>query len=80
MNDGRRRKLREIRKELDGLRERLEGIESEEQDCYWNIPDGIREGKKGDAAEACVDSVNSARYNVEQAIDHIESIVGEGEE
>lgn len=28
MNDGRRRKLREIREELDGLRERLEDIES----------------------------------------------------
>ena len=70
----------EVRDKLDGLPELLselaqevEDIHDEEQDYLDNMPEGLRAGDKGSAAEDAVSSLNDAFQNIQAIADALDN-------
>jgi hypothetical protein len=75
MNDQRRK---EIAKALDLLKQAEDIITqcaADELEYYENMPESIRCGEKGDAAEDAANSLSDAESDIGSAINNIESIV-----
>lgn len=54
MNNQRRKEIAAILNEFADLRSRLETIQSDEQDAYDNMPEGLKDSERGQKAqEAC---------------------------
>ncbi|HEX9082938.1 MAG TPA: hypothetical protein VF768_11710 [Holophagaceae bacterium] len=75
MNNPRRKKVRQIREELDGLRSRLEELVQEEQGAYDAMPEGLQSSEKGEKAAEAVSALEDALSNVETAVDDLERAV-----
>lgn len=64
MNDTRRRRLREIKTQIDfansqlkDTSKRLSSILSEEQDAFDNMPEGLQSSYRGMCSEDAIDSM-----------------------
>lgn len=62
MNKERRKRISDALTKLEDLKTEIEDIKNEEEDYHSNMPDSIREGEKGEAAQTAVDSLDEA-YN-----------------
>lgn len=69
MNNDRRKRLTALLEELSGLRSTLEQIQSEEQDAYDNMPEGLQQSEHGEKAEQACSYLDDAMT----AFDEIES-------
>ena len=72
MNSQRRKKLKALREELDGIRSRLEELTQEEQDALDAMPEAFRDGEKGEKAADSIGALEDALANVESAGDDLE--------
>jgi len=71
MNNQRRKEINAVLNELADLRSRIETIQSEEQDAYDNMPEGLQQSERGEKAEqACseLDDAISAFDDLEYAL------------
>lgn len=71
MNNQRRKEINAVLNELADLRSRIETIQSEEQDAYDNMPEGLQQSERGEKAEqACseLDDAISAFDDLESAL------------
>lgn len=73
MNQARRRVIAEVLNELADLRSRIESVQSDEQDAYDNMPEGLRESDRGQAAEEACSNLENAL----SAFDEIESCLND---
>ncbi len=73
MNASRRKEIQDILNELSGLRCRIEDLQSEEQEAFDNMPEGLKQSGRGQASEAAA----SALENAVSAIDEIDSSLNE---
>lgn len=76
MNKHRRKAIDAILNELADLRSRLETIQSEEQDAFDNIPEGLRDSESGQKAEQACSYLDDALT----AFDEIDSALNEAKE
>lgn len=75
MNNNRRKRLEHIKERIESLmseltcdlKEELELILSEEQDCYDNMPESLQNGERGEASQQAIDGI-------QQAIDELEML------
>lgn len=75
MNKARRAKINSICEKLAGLQEELTTVTEEEQDAYDNMPEGIQEGEKGEAAQEALDGLEAAYDEIQSVIDNLELVV-----
>lgn len=53
------------RKKLDQIRCDLQGVIDDEQSAYDNMPDSLRGGERGDQMQAAIDSMQTALTELE---------------
>jgi hypothetical protein len=76
MNNQRRKEINLIIGELAELRSRLETVQSEEQEAYDNMPEGLQQSERGEKAEAACSLLDDAMG----AFDEIENALNEAAE
>lgn len=59
---------------LSDAKEQLENIRDEEQEYYDNMPESLKQGDKGIAAEGAVSELENAISDVESAMSNLENI------
>lgn len=82
MNDTRRRRLREIKTQIDfansqlkDTSKRLSSILSEEQDAFDNMPEGLQSSYRGMCSEDAIDSMEEASKKLDEVIELLNDIV-----
>lgn len=75
MNRKRRKDLEGVKAALEEAKERLEFIGEEEQEYYDNMPEGIQEGIKGDAAQEAIDAIDAAVYGIDDVLSSIDEAI-----
>lgn len=75
MNKQRRSTLRAINDRLSTIKDEIEAVMDEEQDAYDNLPDGLRDGDKGDQMADNVSELQGVIDTIENdVIDKIDAI------
>ena len=74
MNNERREKIKKAAGQLDDLKNELETLKDEEQEYYDNMPESLRGGEKGEAAQSAIDNLDSALSELDSAIQSVESV------
>lgn len=82
MNDVRRRRLREIKTQIDfannqlkDASKRLSSTLSEEQDAFDNMPEGLQSSYRGMCSEDAIDSMEEACEKLEEVIELLSDIM-----
>ena len=73
MNAQRRKELLELAAKSQDLLDALEHIRDDEQEYLDNMPEGIKDGDKGDKSQEAIDNLDSAVDAFYTAIADIES-------
>ncbi len=75
MNAERRKTVQKALTLIDEARAILEGIQSEEQDYYDNMPESLQSGEKGEKAQETADALQSAIDEIDNAYSDIENAI-----
>ena len=73
MNAQRRKDLLALAAQIGDLCEAVEGLRDEEQEYLDNMPEGIKDGYRGDASQNAIDCLDSAVDGLYTAVAEIES-------
>jgi hypothetical protein len=74
MNEARRKRIRAACEALRILKLEIEGIQSEEQDAFDNIPESLQDTQKAQASDAAAQELESAADTIEETITALEEI------
>lgn len=72
MNNDRRKRLADLIKVVEELREALEAIKEEEQEAFDNMPEGLQHSERGEASQAAIDSMDYAGASLESVTDALQ--------
>ena len=75
MNNERRKQLKRWVEKAKVLKFQLEQIESEEEESFDNMPEGLQSTINGMNSEEAIDKLNEAIECVEEAIDCVDEII-----
>ena len=75
MNNTRRKTINQIMDELERLKEAIDCLRDEEQDCYDNLPESLQYSEKGERMEEAIDNLESAFGSLEEAIDYLSEAI-----
>lgn len=78
MNKDRRKRIDEIHAGLEQWVGMLEDLESEEQDAFDSMPEGLQDSDRGQVSQSAIDSLVDARDSLVNALDALEAAKGEG--
>jgi hypothetical protein len=73
MNDQRRKGLLMLAAKIQDIYDAVETLRDDEQDYLDNMPEGIKDGDKGDKSQEAIDYLDSAIDALSTAIADIES-------
>lgn len=71
MNQERRKRLNEAMGLLDRASDIVDGVLSDEQYAYDNLPENFQDSEQGDAMEDALDCLDSARSELDSAVSYI---------
>lgn len=71
MNNARRKEIEKITADLEALKERIESLQDEEQECYDNLPESIQYGERGDKMENAIEQLGYAADNIQDCLDNL---------
>jgi hypothetical protein len=71
MNKERRKLISKLIVKLMPMQAEIEGLQEEEQEYYNNMPEGIQDSEKGQAAQDAADSLGEAAQAIESAIEYL---------
>lgn len=87
MNKQTRKQLAELRDKVDSLKsqlldlsEQVQEIRDEEDDKYYNLPDGLQESKVGQSIQEGVEYLEDIVYNFEQVESEFDTLLESFEE
>ena len=75
MNNERRKQLKDWIARAKILKSQLEKIESDEEDSFESMPDGLKSTINGINSEEAIDKLNEAIECIEDAIDCVDEVV-----
>lgn len=75
MNKPRRKELAEAVELLRRAMDIIESVSEQEQEAYDNMPEGLQESERGEQMSEYIDTLEEARYEVEEMIDSLDEIV-----
>jgi predicted nucleic acid-binding Zn-ribbon protein len=76
MNDTRRKAIRTIKEALEDLRGKIEGIQSEEQDAFDNMPESLQQSDRGQSSETAIEALQSAYDAIDEAVSALDDAAG----
>lgn len=68
--------LESLVEEIKGIHEDVEGVQSEEQEAFDNIPETLQGSERYETAGAAVDALDSAEGGFDEVTDALESVIG----
>lgn len=74
MNKKRRAEISNIIKELNGLKDRIETVLSEEENYFENIPENLETSTRAEESEDAIESLEDASSDLESCIDSLTEI------
>ena len=72
--------LNTLMSQLEDIKDSVDTIREEEDECYWNLPDSLQESEKGEIMQENVDSLDSVVSNLDDIINQIDDNIGELQE
>lgn len=76
MNAKRRKEVEAIMSGLEELIERIECVQSEEEEAYDNMPEGLQESERGEQMQEYISNLEDAASSVQDAVDYLNEIFG----
>lgn len=76
MNAKRRKEVESIMSCLEELIERIECVQSEEEEAYDNMPEGLQESERGEQMQEYISNLEDAASSVQDAVDYLNEIFG----
>lgn len=73
MNNDRRKKIEEIRANIEAANADLDALRDEERDAFEGMPDSLRESEQGQASEAAADALDEACDSLTSAIESLDT-------
>lgn len=77
MNKDRRKRLEGIYEKLMEIYEELDAIIDEEQEAYDNMPESLQDSEKGERMYEGIDSLESARDDINNTATTIEEVIAQ---
>lgn len=71
MNNPTRKTIAKLLEQLADIRDTVDELQSEEQDKYDNLSEGIQASERGEAIQEAADNLESAVSSLEEAIDYL---------
>ena len=82
MNDTRRRRINELKTQVDfanttlkEVSKKLSSLLSEEQDAFDNMPEGLQSSYRGICSEDAIDNMEEASEKLDEVIELLNNIV-----
>ncbi len=82
MNDTRRRRINELKTQVDfanttlkEVSKKLSSLLSEEQDAFDNMPEGLQSSYRGMCSEDAIDNMEEASEKLDEVIELLNNIV-----
>lgn len=75
MNKDRRKAIRKIIEQLEGLKEDLDMVRTEEEEAFDNLPEGFQESERGEAMQEAIDVMDEAYDDMDCIITNLEEMV-----
>lgn len=72
MNKQRRKALADIQERIEKIKTDLEALREEEEEYLENMPEGIQESERGDAAQTAIDNMEYVEQSLDEALSSIE--------
>ena len=73
MNNTRRKMIEEIINRIEPFKDEIDAVLSEEQEAFDNMPEGLQQSARGEAAENAIGSLEQASSQLEEAINELHS-------
>lgn len=73
MNNDRRQRIAKITERLEAITQDLDELADEERDAYENMPEGLQQSQRGEAAEEALSCLENARDSITDVTDYLES-------
>lgn len=77
MNKTRRTAITALAEDVRAIRDRIEDLQSEEQDAFDNLPENLQEGEKGEAMQESIEALDSACTAVDELDNYLTEALGE---
>ena len=71
MNKERRKRIESLQDQIAEIQADLQWLKEEEEEAYDNLPDGIRDGERGDAMQEAIDAMENADNALQEAYDYL---------
>lgn len=68
MNKARRARIREHQEAVESLKQEIEEILTEEESALGNLPDGLQESSRAEAAQAAIDALQEALDGLDEVL------------
>lgn len=75
MNKDRRKRIADLREQIDCTKNELEEVMDEEQECRDNLPDNLQDSEKAEKMDDVIGAIEYAIGNLDEAIDNLEEAV-----
>ena len=76
MNAKTRKEIEKLTESLDEIKCAVENIQSDEEEKFDNLPEGIQDSERGEEFQAAIENLESAASSIEEAIDYLNEIIG----
>ena len=74
MNAKTRKEIEKLTESLDEIKCAVENIQSDEEEKFDNLPEGIQDSERGEEFQAAIENLESAASSIEEAIDYLNEI------
>ena len=77
MNKDRRARISALQEQLQDIMSALDEIRNEEQEAYYNLPESIQYGERGDTMADAIDNMDEAASLLEDIDSYLDDAKGE---
>lgn len=74
MNKSRKKQLLSLREQLGDVKDNVEMLKEEEQECYDNLPESLQCSEKGETMEEWIDKLDDLCYSLDDAVSNFEEL------
>lgn len=71
MNKDRRKRIEALIEKIDDIKTEIEGIQSEEQDAFDNMPESFQDGERGEQSQSAIGALGEALGALDETIDQL---------
>lgn len=74
MNNPRRKEIKQLIREIENLKLKVECVLNDEQDYYDNMPENLQNSIRGMSSEDAIDNITNAIDNLDESISALQEV------